>query len=514
MMRSARGQTFLLLFASGALLPLSLAPFDFWPIAIPCIALLFYKLQHQTIKQALVKASVFGFAMFFSGVSWVYVSIHEHGFIPAPLALLATTLFCLFLALLFALPFVLSALIPQRENSWLLGLPAIWVLSEWFRSWIFTGFPWLYVGYMHTDTWLSGWAPVGGVMWLSFITALAAATLGQLGQSLFADKTSGKKRPIQIGTKISCLLLMALIISGYLLQSYSWTQKTTGELSVVLIQPNTDQNKKWSPVERQNILEQLQTQTQPYWGADLIVWPEAAVPAIPQRVNSFLLDLHNSAKVNQTALLTGIPTQEQSTGNYYNSVLAIGAAKGQYDKTRLVPFGEYVPLEGLLRGLIRFFNLPMSSFSLGAKDQSLLTIAGEPVATAICYEIVYPDLVARSSREATLLLTVSNDAWFGDSFAPQQHMQMARMRAIENAKPMVRGTSNGLTAIVGHRGKIEQQLEQFTVGELSGTIKPRAGQTFFAQAGSWPVVILALLMCAGLITIRQLSQQRETEYEL
>ena len=506
MMRSARGQTFLLLFASGALLPLALAPFNFWPIAIPCIAILFYKLQHQTAKQALVKASVFGFAMFFAGVSWVYVSIHEHGFIPAPLALLATTLFCLFLALLFALPFVLSALILQRSSAWLLGLPAIWVLSEWFRSWIFTGFPWLYAGYIHTDTWLSGWAPVGGVMLLSFITALAAATLAQLAQSFLANKGHSKKQPLQTSTKISFLILLLLTVSGYLLQSTSWTQETGKNLSVVLIQPNTDQNKKWSPNERQGILEQLQAQTEPHWGADLIVWPEAAVPATQKRVSNYLLDLHMTAKVNQTALLTGIPTQDPMDGKYYNSVLALGATKGQYDKTRLVPFGEYVPLEGILRGLIRFFNLPMSSFSLGAKDQPLLIIAGEPMATAICYEIVYPDLVARISREATLLLTVSNDAWFGDSFAPQQHMQMARMRAIENAKPMVRGTSNGITAIVDHRGKIEKQLEQFSAGELSSNVKPRVGQTFFAQTGSWPVVIMALLICGGLIGRRHLRK--------
>jgi apolipoprotein N-acyltransferase len=497
MIRSTRGQTFLLLFSSGALLPLALAPFNFWPIAIPCIAVLFYKLQHQSLKQAIVKASVFGFAMFFAGVSWVYVSIHEHGFIPAPLALLATTLFCLFLALLFALPFALSALIPQRSSSWLLGLPAIWVLSEWFRSWIFTGFPWLYAGYSHTDTWLSGWAPIGGVMWLSFITALAAATLAQIGQTLI-----GRKQPIQVGVKISCLLLVALTTSGYLLQSVTWTQETGKKLSVVLIQPNTDQNKKWSASERQSILDQLQEQTEPHWGVDLIVWPEAAIPATPKRVSGFLIGMDKAAKVNQTALLTGIPTQDRSSGKYYNSVLALGAASGQYDKTRLVPFGEYVPLEGLLRGLIRFFNLPMSSFSLGAQDQSLLTIAGEPMATAICYEIVYPDLVARISREATLLLTVSNDAWFGDSFAPQQHMQMARMRAIENAKPMLRGTSNGVTAIVDHRGKIEKQLEQFSAGELSGNITPRSGQTFFVQTGSWPVVVMALLICGGLITRR------------
>ena len=509
MIRSTRGQTFLLLFASGALLPLALAPFNFWPIASPCIALLFYKLQHQSIKQAIAKASVFGFAMFFAGVSWVYVSIHEHGFIPAPLALIATALFCLFLALLFALPFALSVLIPQRSASWLVGLPAIWVLSEWFRSWIFTGFPWLYAGYVHTDTWLSGWAPISGVMGLSFITALAAATVAQLGSALFE-----KKRPIQVGVKISCCILIALTISGHLLQAITWTQETGKSLSVVLIQPNTDQNKKWSSSERQSILDQLHEQTAPHWGADLIVWPEAAIPATPKRVSDFLKDIDKTAKVNQTALLTGIPTQDWRNGNYYNSVLALGAASGQYDKTRLVPFGEYVPLEGLLRGLIRFFNLPMSSFSLGAQDQPLLTIAGEPMATAICYEIVYPDLVARISREATLLLTVSNDAWFGDSFAPQQHMQMARMRAIENAKPMLRGTSNGVTAIVDHRGKIEKQLEQFSAGELSGNITPRAGQTFFAQTGSWPVVIMALLICGGLIIRRLLKRDRGTEHEL
>ena len=168
MMRLARGRKFLALFISGTLLPLSLAPFNLWPIAIVSMAVLFRTLQHQTLRQAFSKSLVFGFGMFFAGVSWVYVSIHEHGFIPAPLALLATTLFCLFIALLFALPFTLSALIPQRPASWLVGLPAIWVISEWFRSWAFTGFPWLYSGYIHTETWLGGWAPLGGVFWLSF----------------------------------------------------------------------------------------------------------------------------------------------------------------------------------------------------------------------------------------------------------------------------------------------------------------------------------------------------------
>lgn len=493
MMRLARGQKFLALFVSGALLPLSLAPFYLWPVAILSIAVLFRTLQYQTVKQALVKSAVFGFGMFFAGVSWVYVSIHEHGFIPAPLALIATILFCLFITALFALPFALSALIPQKPASWLFGLPAIWVLSEWFRSWIFTGFPWLYSGYIHTETWLSGWAPLGGVMWLSFITALAAAVLSQLTQP----------HRNQRSIKLASLAIVVAVVSGYFLQQINWTAPTGKNLSVVLVQPNTDQHKKWTSKERQGILQQLQAQTEPHWGADIIIWPEAAIPATPKYVDAFLTQIDQQAKVNQTALLTGIPIYDGQRQAFYNSVITLGTAQGKYDKTRLVPFGEYVPIESVLRGLIRFFNLPMSSFSLGEADQPLLNIAGEKVATAICYEIVYPNLVAEMAREATMLLTVSNDAWFGRSIAPLQHMQMARMRALENAKPMMRGTNNGVTALVDHRGVITEQIEQFTAGELSGHIAPRSGQTVFSQTGSWPTVILSLLICGGLIVRRR-----------
>ena len=191
-------------------------------------------------------------------------------------------------------------------------------------------------------------------------------------------------------------------------------------------------------------------------------------------------------------------------------------AQGQYDKTRLVPFGEYVPIQSLLRGMIKFFDLPMSSFSLGAANQPLLNVAGEKIATAICYEIVYPNLVASMARDATVILTVSNDAWFGRSIAPRQHMQMARMRALENAKPMMRSTSNGVTALVNYRGVITARIEQFTATELSGHIAPRTGQTIFSQTGSWPTVIMCLLLCGGLIIRKQISTlfQKEAQKEV
>ncbi|MGB1808011.1 MAG: apolipoprotein N-acyltransferase [Porticoccaceae bacterium] len=493
MIRLSRGQNFLALFASGALLPLALAPLSIWPIAVISIVVLFWALEEQTPKQAFIKASIFGFGLFFSGVSWVYVSIHEHGYIAAPLALLGTSLFCLFLALVFAAPFALSALMPQSPGALILGLPALWVLSEWLRSWLLTGFPWLYVGYSHTDTWLNGWAPLGGVLLLSYFSALAAAFIVQL---LFR----GQRGPAVI-TAGSLILLITL--AGFGLQRIDWTQPTADKLSVVLIQPNVEQEDRWSLAEQDGILDRLVAQTDPYWGADIIIWPEGAIPALPRQVMDYLLEVDAIAKVNQTALLTGIPTQDARNRRYFNSMLALGDSRGQYDKTRLVPFGEYVPLEGLLRGVNRLFDLPMSSFSLGAEGQPLLTAKGQQIATAICYEIAYPNLVANTAATATMILTVSNDAWFGRSIAPQQHMQMARMRAIENAKPLIRGTNNGITALVNYRGEIVQQLEQFAAAELTGTVKPRTGETVFTRLGSWPVVIAAILICGGLMICRR-----------
>lgn len=492
-MSLARGQKFLLLFASGAVFPLALAPFSFWPMAIISAAALFWALRKQTAKQAFVKAAVFGLGVFFAGVSWVYVSIHDHGYIAAPVALLGTFLFCLFMAFLFAAPFTLSAFIPQTSVAQILGLPAIWVLSEWMRGWIFTGFPWLYAGYSHTDTWLNGWAPLGGVLWLSFISALISA----LAVQLVVNKAFN--RDLAMVT----VVIFALVAAGYGLQKVTWTEASERPLSVVLVQPNIEQEDRWAVAEQGGILDQLRQQTEAYWGADLIIWPEGAIPALPRQVMDYLIDVDSTARVNQTALLTGIPTQDARNRRYYNSMLALGDSRGQYDKTRLVPFGEYVPLEGMLRGLNSFFDLPMSSFSLGSTGQSLLTVKGQPIATAICYEIAYPDLVAESAADASMILTVSNDAWFGRSIAPQQHMQMARMRALENSKPMLRGTNNGITALVDYRGVIYQQLEQFTVGELSGSLQPRVGQTVFSRWGSWPTVVFSIFICICLVVRRR-----------
>ena len=481
-MRTQTLSLYLSLLIAGALFPLSLAPFSYWPIAILSMAILFSKLPQQTPKGAFKRTAVYGLGMFGSGVSWVFVSMYVFGDISALLALIGTFLFCLFNAVFFALPFLLCAFISKRNSIWLIALPAIWVLSEWLRSWIFTGFPWLYAGYIHTDNWLSGWAPIGGVLLLSYFTALAATALAQFR----CHKSLGIS-----ATAFS--LVAALFLSGLALQKINWTKPADKTISVALIQPNVDQRDKWALGMRSQILQNLVSQTQPHWGTDIIIWPEGAIPVLYTQVADYLNIVHQRALTHKTALITGLPSNSNPEGPYFNSMLALGEGNGIYNKTRLVPFGEYVPFEAVIRGLNNFFDLPMSSFSLGSKNQQPLTAAGVNISTAICYEIAYPDLVARNTRNTNILLTVSNDAWFGDSIAPSQHMQMARMRAIENAKPVIRGTNNGITALIDHQGQVTSQLDQFTAGVLTGEVRPYDGETPFSKFASWPVVIYCLL---------------------
>ena len=481
-----------LLFA-GAIFPLGLAPFNLWPAVLISIALLFRSLQHKTIKKTLLNTTAYAFGLFFAGASWLYVSIHEYGFIAAPLALLATILFCLFLACIFAIPFALSALIPQTPISWIFALPSIWILSEWVRTWFLTGFPWLFAGYSHTGTWLSGWAPVGGVLWLSFLSAFSGILLALICQGRI--KVSVVRQ--------STVVMLCVVFAGYILQQYQWTEESGKPLSVTLIQPNIPQSGKWSEEKQTAILTQLSAQTEGHWDKDLIIWPEMAVPTIPERIPVFMQDLQKRALKTNTSLLSGIVIYDNETRRYFNSMIAMGPSTGQYNKTRLVPFGEYVPFESMLRGLIKFFDLPMSSIALGAVNQHPFSVHGHLISAAICYEVVYPDLVARNSIDSAIIMTVSNDTWFGRSIGPKQHMQMAQMRALENAKPLMRGTNNGISALVDHKGRIYQLAEQHKIAALSGIVQPRIGATIFSKLRSWPIIFIALLICIVLVRARK-----------
>ena len=480
---------------AGALVTLSLAPFNIWPAGVLSCALFAWLLSTCEPGQALWRGWLYGLGMFGSGVSWVYVSIHVHGYAPIPLAVLLTSLFCAGLALF---PAVFAWLYVRYTRplpgGMLMGFPLLWVLFEWLRSWILTGFPWLILGYAHIDTPIAGWAPVLGVFGLSFICALT-------GSCIFLAWRS--RQPIAIATY--GVIMAILWMGGGVLKPIQWVVRASEEpLQVAIYQPNIPQQQKWDRRYYRPILNQLESNSLPLLGHDILVWPEAAIPNYYQNAREFLDPIAEQATIAETTLITGIPYRPDGSMQYHNSILALGAGEGAYFKQRLVPFGEYVPMEDVMRGLIAFFDLPMSAFSPGPQNQAPLQAAGFRVAPYICYEIVYPDLVAKSARNADLLITISNDSWFGDSIGPLQHLQMAQMRALENGRYLIRGTNNGVSAIINHRGQIVAATEQFVETSLSGEVETMLGNTPFGSFGSVPIIagsgvglVLMVLMYLG-----------------
>ena len=471
---------------AGALLPAALAPFDIWPLAVLCPLALLALLRRPGPAVAALRAWSFGVGMFGTGASWVYVSIHQYGSAPVPLAAFLTLLFCLGLALFPALTFwAWARWVRERPGGVLFGFTAAWVLGEWWRGWFLTGFPWLYAGYSQLEAPLAGWAPVLGVLGIGLILAFTAA-------ALYLTLTRTRGGPAALAA--SALLWTA----GPLLERAGWTVPAGEPLSVAMVQGNIAQELKWEPGQLEAILDTYVAMSEPLWGTDLVVWPEAAVPAYLDLVVDKLAPLAARAVQSDSTLLLGIPTRDANETrrrgfDAFNSIAVIGTDSGLYHKRRLVPFGEYVPLEPWLRGLIAFFDLPMSSFSSGPAEQAPLTVRGLRVAPSICYEIVYPDLVGAGAAQAELLLTVSNDTWFGASIGPLQHLQMARMRALETGRPLIRATNNGISALIDDRGRLLVRGGQFTQEVIRGDVQPTTGLTPFARWGSWCALLLAVL---------------------
>ena len=433
---------------AGALLPAALAPFDIWPLAVLCPLALLALLRRPGPAVAALRAWSFGVGMFGTGASWVYVSIHQYGSAPVPLAAFLTLLFCLGLALFPALTFwAWARWLRERPGGVLFGFTAAWVLGEWWRGWFLTGFPWLYAGYSQLEAPLAGWAPVLGVLGIGLILAFTAAALYLTltrtrggPAALAAQRAAVDRRPPARARRLDRARRRAAVGRDGAGQHRAGAQVGARDSC-------------------EAILDTYVAMSEPLWGTDLVVWPEAAVPAYLDLVVDKLAPLAARAVQSGSTLLLGIPTRDANETrrrgfDAFNSIAVIGADSGLYHKRRLVPFGEYVPLEPWLRGLIAFFDLPMSSFSSGPAEQPPLTVRGLRVAPSICYEVVYPDLVGAGAADAELLLTVSNDTWFGASIGPLQHLQMARMRALETGRPLIRATNNGISALIDERGRV------------------------------------------------------------
>lgn len=482
----------LIALAAGAVTTLAFAPFDLWPLALLSIALFYLGLRDLGPRQAAWRGWCYGFGLFAAGTSWVYVSIHDYGAASPPLAAFLTLGFVAGLGLFFALAAWLWARWLRRVEAPLadaLAFAALWLAQEAFRGWFLTGFPWLYAGYSQLDGPLAGLAPVGGVWLLSFVLALSAALLVNLAQ------LRARKAFLVIGS----VLLVAPWAAGLALQGHAWTTPAGAPLKVAAMQGNVPQNLKWDPAQLNAQLALYRDLSLAAEPTDLIVWPETAVPVLKEQAAGYLGAMDRFARERQAALITGVPIRQANARGeprYYNAVSVVGEGGGDYLKQKLVPFGEYVPLQEVLRGLIAFFDLPMSDFARGSSAQPLLQAKGYRIATYICYEVVYPEFAAGLAAQSDLLLTVSNDAWFGSSIGPLQHLQMAQMRALEAGRWMIRATNNGMTVLIDPFGRISAQLPQFERGVLYGEVQPMQQLTPYLRWRAWPLIALCALLFA------------------
>ncbi len=492
----------LIALGAGALTPLALAPFAIWPLALLSIALFYLGLRELTPRQAALRGWCYGVALYLAGSGWIYVSIHDYGAASPLLAGGLTLAFCAAVALFFALPAWLWARYLRRPRPGVaeaLAFAALWLAQEAFRGWFLTGFPWLYAGYSQLDGPLRGLAPLGGVWLLSFVLALTAALLCNLLQL--------RRQHLALASGLSLLLGPWLLAQA--LNEHAWTHAKGEPLRVAAIQGNVEQNLKWDPdaLEAQLALYRDMTLASP--PAELIVWPETAVPVLKEYAEGYLAVMARIASDRQAALLTGVPLRQVNAAGerrFYNAITVLGEGQGTYLKQKLVPFGEYVPLQDLLRGLIAFFDLPMSDFARGPAQQPLLQAKGLRLASYICYEAVYPEFAAELARDSDLLLTISNDTWFGRSIGPVQHLQMAQMRALEAGRWMIRATNNGISVLIDPQGRIQSRIPPFEAAILYGEVQAMQGHTPYLRFGSLPLAILAALILLATLLANRLGK--------
>ncbi len=470
----------------GAVLPLAFSPFDLQPLAYFTLAGFFLLQNGLAPRRALLRGWYFGLGLFGVGVSWVYVSIHYYG--NAGIAA-SSSIALVLVAAMACYPALVAYGISRTGTTpnWMRHLllwPAAWVLAEWLRGWILTGFPWLNLGYSQIDAPLVGFAPVFGVYAVSWVTALAAGLLAQAWTV---------RRSWQSGGWLGGLLLLLLL--GLVLNSITWTQPDGKRIRVSLLQGNIPQDQKWLPEQRVATVDRYASLSRDNKASQLIIWPETAIPAFYHQIEDDLLpQLQEAAERWHADLLIGIPVLDRDNWQYYNAVMSVGRSHGFYYKQHLVPFGEYMPLRPVLENFLSAIDLAMADFTEGAPDQTLLQGAKQPIGTSICYEVAFGEEVIRSLPEARLLVNVSNDGWFGDSLAPHQHLQIARMRARETERYMLRATNTGISAIIDDRGQVEQRSQQFEVAVLTGKVQPRRGATPYVNWGNGPVVSGAMLV--------------------
>jgi apolipoprotein N-acyltransferase len=474
-------------FALGAALNLAFAPFGWWPLGVLAPAALFGLIRGLPPRRAAWAGAAFGMGFFAFGTYWLYVCIHSFGEAPIWLTLvLQAALVGIMTSYVVLTCFLANRfwLKPGATRDWLV-LPGLWMLFEWLRGWLFSGFPWLSLGYAFIDSPLQGWAPllgVYGVTWAVAYCAVAVSVLVSAG-------ASWQRRGVALGVIAAVFLIPAA------LSRHEWTHADGAPFPVAAVQGAVSQDQKWQAANRDATIERYSQLTADAWGARLIVWPEAALPVLANSIPDYLDALRDAGRQHGADFAIGLVNYDPQTDKYFNGLLVLSpVGGGWYYKRHLVPFGEYFPVPQFVRNWMRLMSLPYDDMTPGSEHQEIRTAAGQKLGLTICYEDAYGSAQLAVLRQATLLINVTNNAWYGDSSAPHQHLQIARMRALEAGRYLIRAANDGITAVIDPHGEIVARLPQFQQGVLHADVRPMTGLTPYARTGNYPVVLGAGLL--------------------
>lgn len=491
--------TALCLCGAGVLLTLSFSPYGIWPLAILSPSVLFYFWMNDNKKEAFFHGLYFGLGFFSSGTYWTYIALHQYGGMPITLSVLLSILVIIFLSAFIGanglLNLLLSGVQSRRKNA-ILIYPGTWILFEWIRSHVFfNGFPWLLVGYSQTDSVLNSLSPIIGVFGLSLVTILMAASFSTLARQ-FRPKLA-----ITFGVMVALLFSIAFTLKGI-----SYTQNKN-QIRVALVQGNVQQTVKWNPSQLPFTLKRYYDITNKIKQKTLIVWPEGAVPTFPQLVPNFITSTQNMLKRTSSRLLFGTELYNKAKNEYYNGMVFLGGNRVDYHKQRLVPFGEYYPLQFISKPMLHFLNLPSDGYTPGQPHQPLMQFNNTKIATFICYEIAYPSLVLKESKTKNLIVVISDDSWFGNSIALPQQLQISKMRALETGRYVLACNNTGITAIINPKGQIISQAPAQQVHLLKNTVTSTAGETPLMITGYAPTWFASLILT--LMGVNDFSSRQE-----
>jgi len=478
----------------GGLSVLAFSPFNLWWMAIVSLSLAYLVFYHNQFKHGFLMGFAYGAGMFGFGVWWVFYSLHDVGGASTISAFAMTCVSVVVLSLFPGMAFYFASKLLKSSSVNFFSVfvfAALWVLFEWTRSWILTGFPWLLFGHALVDSFLGGVIPILGTYGGSALIVVIALTISYI---LIGACENYLKKSIVLFIVIGLVSLANLI---------QWTQPDAEKtLNVAAIQGNVSFEMKWDESQRNDIYSLYLKYTRQHYDKDIIVWPETAIPTYYFELKDNLIaGIEEELVANNVELITGIFTYDKQQQKIFNSLVTLGKQNQFYNKQRLVPFGEFLPFRWIFDFFRDEVSIPMPDLSSG-QGSSILMLKGVPVGVSICYESAFADQILDSLPGAELLINVTNDAWFGDSLAPHQHLQIARTRVLETGRYMIRAANTGISAIIEPTGKVLARSGQYVEQTVNAKVYPMKGITPFILWGNYLVILISFLICAYSIFLK------------